>query len=402
MAFEASLLNMLSNVEEEHPGQPPIGFGTPIGMADERNPGVMELLPVRPGEARPWPGDGAGSQEIGEILFDPRNILGGRAGQPAAGPLSGLWTQPGAGHWKVGGLMDRMVPNIAARQRMLGGNAPLFPALREGLVGVPGLDIFQGDSGRDEAAPEPETAGPLGWGDSSARYLSQDGEAGAEPSAGGSSGQPDWVAPVAQALPDPAAPAPQGTDAPGDAGAQAGIGDNRALWDKVKGFETYTPEERAKSRVDYAWKQLDQNPTAWEMTTDGLGRPHWKCNEFVGDAHAQGDPLGWQYPREESYGGLYTQAKRWWNGESGPAHYYPTVKNLADPNYRPDALEYIGNDKDVRPGDIVVWRGGENNRHHTGIAIDDEHVIAAGQKELGIVRREDMFPEVTPIIRRVK
>lgn len=392
---------MLSNTEEDDHGQLPIGIGTPIGMADDRNPGRGELMPFRPVDPPDSPeGDGIWGNPIGS-----GSTLRGLAGRllPITPPGSGLSSGRGAqGHWGLGGLMDRLVPNIAAKQRMLGGNAPLFPALHEGLEGLPGFDMIHGDSGRGGDSPEPDTPGPMGWGDSSARYMSQDGEAAPEPSSGGSSGQPGWTSPVAQALPEPAAPAPQGTDTPGDVGAQARIGENRALWDKVKGFETYTPEEWAKSRVDYAWKQFDENPTAWKMTKENLGRPHWKCNEFVGDAHAQGDPMGWQYPREENYGGLYTQAKRWWDGESGPAHYYPTVKNLADPNYRPDALEYIGNDNDVRPGDIVVWHGGENNRHHTGIAIDDEHVIAAGQKELGIVRRADVYPDAPPIIRRVK
>ncbi len=103
MAFEASLLNMLSNDEEEIPGQLPIGFGTPIGMADDRNPGRNELMPFWEPDDPQGPDRRPSAPGIWGNPMGSGNTLGGLAGRLLPVTPSDSWPgtgQSAQGHWR--------------------------------------------------------------------------------------------------------------------------------------------------------------------------------------------------------------------------------------------------------------------------------------------------------------
>ena len=165
-------------------------------------------------------------------------------------------------------------------------------------------------------------------------------------------------------------------------------------------------EQRAQARVDRAMQQVETNAGAWAAISINPLRWYPKCNEFVYDAHVNGDPQGSGFPtvlRDSPHNILNNDYYKLY--EFG--RYIPTVNNFADPQFASDRLEYIPDINQVRKGDIVVWYGeGKDGKfkHHSAIAAGDGNVLYAGDwgaKNDFIENLNNEFG-VTPIIRRYK
>jgi len=146
---------------------------------------------------------------------------------------------------------------------------------------------------------------------------------------------------------------------------------------------------RGYMRANFAQNEVNTNAKRWATESqEWYKRDYPKCNEFVYEAHASGDPLGSNYPKVRRL---------------NPLNYKPTVDLLANKDFAPDTLEYRTDVQTPWPGDTMVWYGDGN--HHSAIVTGNGNVAYAstyGAKTNTIEDANKHFVGTPPVIRRFK